>query len=185
VTALYVDRLPMVLAADDLLVRFLRGFEDVGTDLYDRADEFPALFDPHVAPPDIVRWMAGWIGILVDAGLPDDRCRAVATAAMRHFAARGTAAEVGALVAAATGAACHVIDPGGVHRGVTLLRGGDYLRPDLPVEQRVELVIELESFVNVDETQLAALVESTIPAWLPYSFVGPDAGGAAGEVTDD
>ncbi len=181
-TALYVDRLPNVLASDDLLVRFLRGFEDVGTDLYDRADEFSTLFDPQVARPEVVRWMAGWIGVVVDAGLPDDRCNAVATAAMGHFAARGTRAEVAALLEAATGAPCEVVDPGGVDRGVMLLEGGDYSSQTVPAEQRVELLIVLETLGGVDERHLAALVEATIPAWLPYSFVVPDAG--EGEVSD-
>jgi phage tail-like protein len=170
-STLYEDRLPRVLAADPLLVSFLRGFQDVGVELYDRPDDFPVLFDPRLSSPEVARWMAGWIGLAVDGSLPNARCRAVVDAAMRRFGTRGTAAEITAVMASATGGSCEVVDPGGIDRGVSLLPGAEYTEPERPAASPVELLVILETRGGLPEDRLGTLLESMIPAWLPYRFV--------------
>ncbi len=181
--SLYVDRLPNILAKDELLVAFVRGFEDIGTHLYDFADEFPRMFDPSVAGPEISRWMAGWIGLTIDGALPDRRCRALAVTAMRNFGARGTVHELEALLAAATGGSCQVAEPGGVERGPDLNAERAAEGPNEPLRPAVA-TITLQTLGGVPKSRLSALVESALPAWLPYRFIiGDEARSSSAEVT--
>ena len=57
-----VDQLPAGMLADDFFTRFVSLFQAQADTLVAHADNLEHLVDPAVAPPDMVRWMAGWIG---------------------------------------------------------------------------------------------------------------------------
>jgi len=75
---------------DRLLAVFDRGFRDLET----RIDDGAALFDPCAAPAtkasDVLGWLGGWLGLVLERGWPEARRRAVLKAAGKLFACRGT-----------------------------------------------------------------------------------------------
>src|SRR5690606_14302142 len=73
-----LNQLPAAMVADDFFARFVRIFQAQGSTLLVHADNVTNLADPSVAPPELVRWMTGWIGASgVDPSYPDEVHRAV------------------------------------------------------------------------------------------------------------
>lgn len=158
---LYVDQLPGVLAADDFAVRFTRIFEDIGTPLYDRATAFPALFDRHLAPPEVARWLGGWLAIAVDETLDAARRRNVVTAAADHFGTRGTAPALAALLGAVTGGPVTIEDPGEIRRLA------DVPPAEAPVAR---VLIHMETLGGLARSRIESLVRDEVPAWVPFAI---------------
>ncbi len=164
-TGLYTGQLPGPIAADDFAVRFTRIFEDIGTPLYDRPTGFPALFDRHLAPAEVARWLGGWLGVAVDETLDPVRRRRVVTAAADHFGTRGTAPALAALLTALTGGAVDVEDPG------TIRRDNRVPLPEVPVGR---LRIHLETLGGLARSRIETLVRDEIPAWVPFAITSED-----------
>lgn len=165
-SGLYRDQLPAVLAADDMFVNFVRIFEDIGTPLYDAATGFPSMFDPHVAPPDLARYLGGWLGLAIDELLPADRRRKVTVAAARYFGTRGTRGALEALLSAVTGGVATVVDPGWVRRE------GEEAPPSPQDLATVEVILSTRGRVPFD--RLEGLLRTELPAWVPFRIVVED-----------
>ena len=66
-------QLPAGMVAEDFFARFVRIFQAEAETLLAHADSLPHLADPRLAPPEMVRYLARWIGLPeLDPGLPAD-----------------------------------------------------------------------------------------------------------------
>src|SRR5438876_1086197 len=72
----YLRFLPAIYAADEFVGRFLRIFEDVLDPVAVKIDDLPYYFDPMVAPPDLLNWMARWVDLAEGEDWPLPRRRA-------------------------------------------------------------------------------------------------------------
>lgn len=91
----YLDAyLPPVYREDetsrDFLERFLANFEGLFTSLEDRIVHSNGLYDVRTAPASTLDWLAGWLGLVFDPAMPEDRRRQLLHHAPSLFAYRGT-----------------------------------------------------------------------------------------------
>ena len=61
-----VHRLPGVLQDDEFTQRFLHAFDDAYAPIITTLDSLACYFDPHLAPPDFVDFLAGWVGVALE-----------------------------------------------------------------------------------------------------------------------
>ncbi len=67
--------LPGRATGADFLDRFLHLFEGVATDIEGRIAASPLVTDAMVCPPEALPWLAAWIGLALEPGLPTERAR--------------------------------------------------------------------------------------------------------------
>jgi len=89
----------------DFLERFLFNFEGMMTVLEDRIAASWLLTDPSTTPPDSLAWLADWIGLTLDNGLPTERQRRMVSSASELYRRRGTAKGLELALDIATGGA--------------------------------------------------------------------------------
>lgn len=114
-----LGQLPMGMLDDELFVRFVSIFQDVGTSLLEGADNIAHVVDPTVAPVPALSWLASWLGVTwIEPSLPDDVQRRLVRECGKALAWRGTRYGLEVLVRAVTGGDVDVEESGSVRRGV-------------------------------------------------------------------
>ncbi|UBV44952.1 FHA domain-containing protein (plasmid) [Deinococcus taeanensis] len=88
--ALYTEFLPPFFQESEFLSRYLKIFEAVWEPLQRRQDSLDMVFDPRVAPPAVLTWMAQWLGVPLDPHWPEARQRAWLREAVTLYRWRGT-----------------------------------------------------------------------------------------------
>ncbi|MBZ9713606.1 FHA domain-containing protein [Deinococcus multiflagellatus] len=88
--ALYTEFLPPFFQESEFLGRYLKIFEAMWEPLQRRQDSIELHFDPRVAPPQVLGWMAGWLGLPLDPHWPEGRQRAWMREAVTLYRWRGT-----------------------------------------------------------------------------------------------
>lgn len=111
-----IHQLPVAMAEDDLLVRFVTIFQCIGDTLLHQIDTLPYQFDPTVAPPTMVRTMAAWVGLdWVDSSLDERLQREAVLRYSELLQWRGTRRGLTALLELLTQGPVEVTDSGGVY----------------------------------------------------------------------
>jgi phage tail-like protein len=87
-------RLPRIYSRDEVAASFLRRYlamiDGVLTGLDDRAADRRALIDPASTPDELLPWLAGFVGLVLDERWPIQRRRALVAEAVTLFRFRGT-----------------------------------------------------------------------------------------------
>lgn len=86
----YLKFLPNIYQDDELMGRFLMLFESFLGPIEQQIEGLPNFFDPKMAPPDLLPWLASWSGLVLDDQLPEDRRRELLNEAAFLFKKRGT-----------------------------------------------------------------------------------------------
>jgi phage tail-like protein len=86
----YLRYLPALYQADELMGRFLMLFESFWAPIDAQIDNLPLYFDPKMAPPDFLPWLASWLNLVLDERLPEERQRRLIQAAVSLYRQRGT-----------------------------------------------------------------------------------------------
>lgn len=86
----YLDFLPGIYQDSEFLGRFLLIFEHVLSPIERTVGNVSHFFDPDLTPPDLVPWLGSWLGVVVDARIPEERRRELVRAAPELFRWRGT-----------------------------------------------------------------------------------------------
>jgi phage tail-like protein len=153
VTGWLVAQLPRVMAADRVVQAFAEAAEGAGDSFRGQLDGLEWQLDADLAPPDMISFLAGWLGFPLDR-LDDPALRRPLLRALGHqLARRGTPGALAGLLEQLTGGPVVVTDGGGVFgpgRPVpapsTVVRAElDRLRAiverELPIGVRLELVV--------------------------------------------
>jgi phage tail-like protein len=139
--------------------RFASAFDEVLAPVFSSLDNLDAYFDPRVAPPDYLEWLAAWVGIELDETWSLERRRALVLRAVELYRWRGTARGLAEAVAVFTGVEPEVVDSGGVSWSTA---------PDteLPgrAEPRVVVRLGAEEAEAIDRVRLERLVAAAKPA---------------------
>jgi len=147
-----VRELPRPLAEDEFARRFVGIFEEIAGGIRARIGEFADDLDPGLAPPEFVRWIAGWLGLTLDPSLPEEQQRSLVRAAGPLFPLRGTRKGLQGLLEAFTRSSVEISDGGGVFP--------EGAAP--PASSQV--VIRVSSAGGLSEQHLLELVQRELPA---------------------
>ncbi len=169
-----VHRLPGVLQDDAFTQRFLGAFDDAYAPIITTLDSLACYFDPHLAPPDFVDFLAGWVGIALDDSWSVEQRRAIVAGAALVHRRRGTRRGIEEALGLGLGAEVTVTDSGGCTWSQT---PGGALPGTGPA--RMELRIEVAEPDGVDPRRVESLIEATKPAHVAHSFTVATTGGAS------
>ncbi len=86
----YLDFLPGIYQGSDFLGRFLLIFEHILSPIDRTVGNVSHFFDPDLTPPEMVAWLGSWLGVVVDARVPEERRRELVRAAPDLYRWRGT-----------------------------------------------------------------------------------------------
>jgi phage tail-like protein len=154
--------LPGPYADDSFAQRLCQGLDEILAPVLATLDCLPAYLDPGTAPPDLVEWLAGWVGIAVPPGVPVKRRRLLVVAAARLYAWRGTPYTIKTIVRLTTGHTPEIEESGGI----------DWSQePNGPLPGRPEpqLIVRLRiADSHVEESRLRTLIAAFTPAHLPW-----------------
>jgi phage tail-like protein len=156
------ESLPGIYQDDGFVQDLCAGLDEVLAPLVATLDCLPAYLDPETTPLDVLEWLAGWVGVVLDDVAPERRRVVVRRAAELHRW-RGTPHGVRAMVSAWCGIEPELVESGAsgwaAESGVPL--PGDPV-PSLVVRLRVP---DPAAF---DLRRLDALVAATKPAHVPH-----------------
>lgn len=113
-TAWLLDQLPAHMAEDPFLCKFLAIFTTIADGVRGHGDSMPYLLDVGLTPETMVRYLGGWIGLEVDAGMPVDHQRRIVGSSGAIVSGRGTAPGLVEFLELVTGSPVEVSDSGGV-----------------------------------------------------------------------
>jgi phage tail-like protein len=155
--------LPSLYRDDYFAQNLCAGLDEVLAPIIATLDSLPAYLDPATAPDDMLAWLAGWMGIVLDGHQSAERQRELVQEGVDILHWRGTARGVRAAVDALFDGQTEIVESGGAS---TSLEPGS----PLPGSPRAELVVRLgvsdpEGF---DVRRLDALVAMVKPAHVPH-----------------
>jgi phage tail-like protein len=156
--------LPGMYAEDDFAQRFTSVFDVLTAPVHVTLDCIDSYFDPWVTPPDMLEWLATWVGVEFDELTPIDRRRLLVAEAVRLYRVRGTALGLAEFLAIFTGLEVEIEESGGSTWSPT--PGG---QP--PGENTPRLLVRLlaEDPETVDKARVDSLVRAAKPANVPHS----------------
>ena len=155
--------LPSLYRDDYFAQHLCGGLDEVLAPVIATLDSLPAYLDPATAPEDMLGWLAGWMGIVLDGHQSAERQREFVQVGVELLQWRGTARGVRAAVDALFDVTPEIVESGGASTSTepgSPLPGSD--QPDLLVRLGVP---DPEGF---DVRRLEALVEMVKPAHLPH-----------------
>ena len=110
-----VNQLPAGMLGDDFFVRFVRIFQSEAETLLTHADTLPHLADARLAPIEMVRYMARWLGTdAIDDSYGETAQRAVLGMVARTLPWRGTRYALTQMLELYSGGPVTIVDGGGV-----------------------------------------------------------------------
>src|SRR5215471_3134922 len=86
----YLQYLPAPFHEDEFVGQFLRVFEGILGPIERMIDMLPNYFDPHLAPEQLLPWLASWVGLDLDENWPAERARALIASSAELYRWRGT-----------------------------------------------------------------------------------------------
>lgn len=158
------EMLPGVLQEDAFIVRFTAGFDAVLAPMISVLDCLDAYFDPLLAPDDFVEWLAGWVGLDVDAHWTDQHRRQSVLTAIAMHRARGTTAGLRAQLSMAVDAEIEVVESGGISRASTPTAEDDEAAPHLQIR------VLADDPGDVRLAVLEEVVDAVKPAHVPHTI---------------
>jgi phage tail-like protein len=148
-----LNQLPIGLLDADFFVRFVSIFQELGTTLFEDADNMDNLVDITVAPDAMVRWLAGWIGAgPIDPSLPHELQRRIVRSASETLTWRGTTRGLTRFLELSSGGPATVTDGGGVWRDGDAPQDSAWVR------------MEVESTGWMPEADFVTFVRDEVPA---------------------
>lgn len=145
-------QLPRVLAGDPVLRGFVLALEGVADSVRERVTGVESQLDLDLAPPEMLQYVAAWLGLEIEPGDDAARQRELVRAVGRTLGWRGTRQGVEAILGAATGSRVTVRDNGGI------FASGDPVPPPDP-----RVVVELDTTGGLTEEQVLAFLAAELP----------------------
>ncbi|HZM66011.1 MAG TPA: phage tail protein [Nakamurella sp.] len=155
--------LPSLYREDYFAQNLCAGLDEVLAPVIATLDSLPAYLDPATSPDDMLGWLAGWMGIVLDGHQSAERQRELVQVGVELLQWRGTARGVRAAVGALFDAPPEIVESGGASWSADA-------GSSLPGSAQTELLVRLQ--VSDPETfdvrRLEALVAMIKPAHVPH-----------------
>ena len=147
-----VSQLPRAMVADPVLRGFATAFEDVADSVRMRIDGIEHQVDTGLATPEMLQFVASWLGLALEPTDPPEYQRALVRQVGRLLGWRGTRHGIEGLLEAATGSRVTVTDGGGI-----------FGREDkLPPSNNV-VTVRLDHTGHLTEQQVRRFLEAELP----------------------
>jgi phage tail-like protein len=158
------ETLPGIYRDDDFTQRMCGGLDEVLAPVLTTLDNLTAYLDPGTTPPDVLTWLAGWVGIALDGESDPDRRRALVRKAVALHGTRGTAAGVVDAVEVAFGVVPEIEQSGEAAWSTSA-------EAPLPGSAEPGLLVRLRVAdpESVDRRRLDAVVGAVKPVHVPHS----------------
>jgi phage tail-like protein len=147
-----VEQLPRVMAEDLVLRGFVTALEEVAGTVRDRVDSVEHHVDTGLAAPEMLQFLASWLGVELEPTDPPEYKRTLVREVGRLLGWRGTRHGVESLLEAATGSRVTVTDNGGIF-------GPNDPMP--PAEHKV--VVQLDHTGHLSERQVRRILAAELP----------------------
>jgi phage tail-like protein len=155
----YLKYLPPIYSADDFMGRFLLIFETILSPIERTVGNLHYYFDAQMAPPEVLPWLASWLGLALDERWPEEQRRALILAAVELYQWRGTRRGLSEFLRLYTSLTPEIVESGVGRRGAT---DADSFR--FVVRFRVP------DPAQVDRAMLEAIIEAEKPAHTGYTL---------------
>jgi phage tail-like protein len=86
----YLRYLPALYERDELMARFLMLFESFWGPIEQRIEHMHLYFDPWMVPPELLPWLASWLGLVLDEQWSEAQRRQLIACAASLYRKRGT-----------------------------------------------------------------------------------------------
>jgi phage tail-like protein len=156
--------LPGIYQDDQFAQRLTAAFDEIAAPIYATLDCIDAYFDPWTTPPDMLEWLAGWVGVEFDEMLPLERRRLLTSEIVSLYRVRGTALGLAQYLAIVTGVEVEIEESGGATWSST--PGGASVGEPQP-RLLVRLITDDPDSVDLNRVNL--LVRDNKPAHVPHS----------------
>jgi phage tail-like protein len=154
-----LHQLPVGMAEDDFLFRFVTIFQRMGDTVVHQIDTLPHMFDPTVAPLPMVQHMAHWLGVdWLDSSLDGRRQREIVLQYAQLIQWRGTKRGLQQLLELLSGAPAVVRDSGGVFAEGESPAAAPHVR------------LEIESAGWNSASDLVRIVRDELPATVTFDL---------------
>jgi phage tail-like protein len=150
---------------DDFALRFTAALDEVIAPVLLALDNLDAYFDPMLAPPDFLEWMANWVGIDLDETWPEHKQREQVRSAVDLYRWRGTKRGMADVIRLYCDVEPEIIDNG----GTSFSEGSTGPLPGSP-EPSLHVRVTVPPGRDVDESRLHELVSTAKPAHLPHTI---------------
>lgn len=157
------DALPAMFLDDVFVQQFCDGLDEVLAPVPSALDNFWAILDPELTPPDFLDWLGSWVGVEMDRTWPVSRHRAMVASAAALYRRRGTLVGLADLIELSTGVRPELIEGGGV-------AWSQAPEGPMPGQDNAELVVQLR-MATPDEVvigRLDALIAANKPGHLRH-----------------
>lgn len=157
-----LGQLPRAMSGNPVVQAFVAAAEHTGDSLRAELDGLEHQLDADLATPEMLAYLAGWLGFPLDRLDDPALHRPLLRALGRLLLRRGTPGALRALFAELTGGPVEVQDGGGV------------FRPGEPVPPESRAVrIELSRVGEIDAERLTAIAEQELPVGVRLELVLP------------
>jgi phage tail-like protein len=157
--------LPAVFHEDPLMQLFLTAFDDVLAPIFCTLDNLDAYFDPHVAPPDFLPWLASWVGADLDDNWPLERQRSLAGRAASLYRWRGTVKGLAAELTLHTG-----WEPEIEESGACVWSSLPGTRTPGTADGHVRIRVRVPDPSRLNMVKLHTMISNAIPADITYAL---------------
>ena len=146
----YLKYMPAVYGTSGFIGRLLLIFESILTPVDRQIGNLPYYFDPRMAPPDFLPWLAGWLGLVLDERWPEGQRRELIRSAVDLYDWRGTRRGVSEFLRLYTGYLPEIIEPGVGTKNVKADQAFRFIvriktpEPDKVNRELVQTIIEME-----------------------------------------
>lgn len=150
----YVRYLPGIYQDDDFLGRFLLIFESILAPIDRMVGSIHHYLDPDLTPPETLRWLASWLGIVLDSRWPLERQRDLVRGATDLYRWRGTRRGLSTVLRLATGATPEITEP-------TLAE----VATDPSKAFRFQVTLKLPAGQPIQRALIESIIDLEKPAW--------------------
>ncbi len=146
--------LPTLYQDSDFMGRFLCIFEALALPVGEILENQAYYFDPRLAPPDFLPWLATWIDLALDENWPEAQRRALIHSGMELYRWRGTRKGLAEYLRLYAGVEPEIVEH------FTQAEGGPY---------RFTVVLRTTG-AQVDEARVRRIIEAEKPAHTAYTL---------------
>lgn len=157
------ETLPGLYRDDPFTQALCRALDEVLAPALCVLDNAPSYLDLAMAPEDFLPWLARWVGMGMDRGLPGPRQRELLRAAASHQGWQGTARGIELAVEALLGVDVHVYESGGT-------AWSNDPHAALPGTAGAQVLVRVTAppGTSIDPDLMAMVVASVVPAHVAY-----------------